>query len=335
MMLLLGHTELELSMNRLVMMLMAAVVMSSAAGPAHANTTMQTFPVQAGAGPHDVYPAPDGAVWFTAQSAGKLGRLDPRTGKLDLISLGPGAAPHGVIVGPDGDAWITEGGQNAIARVDPATRAVKLFPLPKDRRDANLNTATFDRQGVLWFTGQNGIYGRLDPKSGAIAVFDAPRGIGPYGISTTPDGQVFFASLAGSYLGQIDLATGNAIVLEPPVPRQGARRVWSDSHGALWITGWNSGDLFATTARPGVGHAGTCLATAPSPMPSMSTRPMRCGSATGAPTRSCASTPGRRNSSPFHYPIATQTCANSPSARAKSGVLNPAPTSSSCSRPSR
>jgi streptogramin lyase len=30
----------------------------------------------------------------------------------------------------------------------------------------------------------------------------------------------------------------------PPVPRQGARRVWSDSRGALWITGWNSGDLF-------------------------------------------------------------------------------------------
>ena len=37
---------------------------------------------------------------------------------------------------------------------------------------------------------------------------------------------------------------GPSGVLEPPVPRQGARRVWSDSHGALWITGWNSGDLF-------------------------------------------------------------------------------------------
>jgi virginiamycin B lyase len=24
----------------------------------------------------------------------------------------------------------------------------------------------------------------------------------------------------------------------------GARRIWSDSRGALWITGWNSGDLF-------------------------------------------------------------------------------------------
>ena len=72
----------------------------------------------------------------------------------------------------------------------------------------------------------------------------ATRDAGPYGIATTPDGQVFLASLAGNYLGQIDLETGAVTVLEPPVPRQGARRVWSDSHGALWITGWNSGDLF-------------------------------------------------------------------------------------------
>src|ERR1700752_4700743 len=165
----------------------AAMAMSIAGSLAHAKMAIQTFAVLADAGPHDAYPAPDGTVWFTAQSAGKLGRLDPRTGKSDLIALGPDAAPHGVIVGPDGAAWVTEGGQNAIARVDPATRAVKLFPLPKERRDANLNTASFDRQGVLWFTGQNGVYGRLDPKTGAIAVFDAPRGPGPYGIDTTRD----------------------------------------------------------------------------------------------------------------------------------------------------
>src|SRR5262250_2933243 len=189
-------------MIRLAIVLTAAFVMLIAGGTAHARMVMQTFAVLAGAGAHDVYPAPDGTVWFTAQSAGKLGRLDPRTGKSDLIALGPGAAPHGVIVGPDGAAWVTEGGQNAVARVDRATRAVKLFPLPKERRKANLNTATFDRRGVLWFTGQNGVYGRLDPKSGTMAVFDAPRGIGPYGIATTPDGRVFFASLAGNYLGR-------------------------------------------------------------------------------------------------------------------------------------
>src|SRR6202045_5369588 len=89
-------------MIRLGMVLAAVVLMSATDRVAHARKAIQTFAVLAGAGPHDVYPAPDGTVWFTAQSAGKLGRLDPRTGKSDLIALGPGAAPHGVIVGPDG-----------------------------------------------------------------------------------------------------------------------------------------------------------------------------------------------------------------------------------------
>src|SRR5262252_6382705 len=158
-------------MIRFAIMLATALAMLIAGGTAHARMVMQTFAVLAGAGAHDVYPAPDGTVWFTAQSAGKLGRLDPKTGKSDLIELGPGAAPHGVIVGPDGAAWVTEGGQNAIVRVDPASRAVRLFPLPKERRRANLNTASFDRSGALWFTGQNGVYGRFDPKSGAMTVF--------------------------------------------------------------------------------------------------------------------------------------------------------------------
>jgi virginiamycin B lyase len=142
-------------MIQLGTMIAAMLVMLTVSSTAHANMEMHTFPVLAGAGAHDVYPAPDGTVWFTAQSAGKLGRLDPRTGKSDLIALGPDAAPHGVIVGPDGGAaWVTEGGQNAIARVDPATRAVKLFPLPKERRAANLNTATFDRRAYSGLPGR-------------------------------------------------------------------------------------------------------------------------------------------------------------------------------------
>lgn len=203
------------------------------------------YPVPKGARPHDVAadPAPNGPVWYTAQAQGALGRLDPATGKVEQIPLGSGSAPHGVIIGPDGAPWITDGGLNAIVRVDPQTRAVKAYPLPEARGYTNLNTAVFDRQGRVWFTGQNGIYGRLDPKSGEMQVWDAPRGRGPYGITATPDGQVFYASLAGSHIAAIDLATGSATVIEPPTPSQGARRVWSDSKGRIWVSEWSSGQL--------------------------------------------------------------------------------------------
>ena len=189
------------------------------------------------------FPVPDGRVWYTAQNRAALGDLDPATGETRHISLGNGSRPHGVIVGPDGMAWITDGGLNAIVRVHPVTDEVDVFPLPAGSSNANLNTATFDNDGVLWFTGQSGFYGRLNPAVGQVEVFNAPRGRGPYGITTTPDGAVYYASLAGSYVGHIDLVSAQVTVLDPPTPNQGARRVWSDSRGRLWVSEWNAGQL--------------------------------------------------------------------------------------------
>ena len=154
-------------MRRRLVLALAAVL--ALAGPAGQGDAAQapTFPVReyavpAGSHPHDVAPARDGGVWYTVQHGGALGYLDPETGRTRHIPLGDGSAPHGVIVGPDGAPWITDGGLNAIVRVDPRTSAVRAFRLPAGTGYANLNTAVFDRTGVLWFTGQSGIYGRSE-----------------------------------------------------------------------------------------------------------------------------------------------------------------------------
>jgi virginiamycin B lyase len=185
----------------LCLVLIAAVVASGCAA-GHPEETqppaVQAYEVVDGSRPHDVAPAIDGGVWFTGQRAGFLGHFDPSTQVVTQVPLGQGSAPHGVIVGPDGAAWVTDGGLNAIVRVDSTTREVLRYPLPTGREGANLNTATFDRKGVLWFTGQAGVYGRLDPRTGSITVYDAPLGPGPYGIATTPGGEVYYASLAGN-----------------------------------------------------------------------------------------------------------------------------------------
>jgi virginiamycin B lyase len=203
---------------------------------------LHEYAVPAGSRPHDVAVAVDGRVWYTAQGSGELGRLDPATGEVEEVSLGDGARPHGVIVGPDGAAWVTDGGLNAIVRVDSVSLAIDVFRLPAGREDANLNTAVFDGDGTLWFTGQAGVYGRL-PRGGTVEVFDAPRGRGPYGITATPDGDVYYASLAGSHIARVDAATDEATVLEPPTPNQGSRRVWSDSGGRIWSSQWNAGQV--------------------------------------------------------------------------------------------
>jgi virginiamycin B lyase len=205
--------------------------------------TLQAYKVPAGSRPHDVAPAADGGVWYTGQGNGTLGWLNPATGEVREVRLGSGSAPHGVIVGPDGAPWITDGGLNAIVRVEPRTSEVTVYRLPSQYPNANLNTAVFDKSGTLWFTGQAGYYGRLNPSTGAMQVFEAPRGRGPYGITVTPAGDVFYSSLAGSHIARIDIATGHATVLEPPTANQGARRAWSDSNGRIWVSEWNAGQV--------------------------------------------------------------------------------------------
>jgi virginiamycin B lyase len=214
----------------------------SESGTGAVALTIRAFDVPAGSHPHDVAPAADGGIWYTAQRAGALGHLDPATGDVHEIPLGNGSAPHGVITGPDGAAWITDGGLNAMVRVDPETEAVQTFPLPASRGGVNLHTASFDNDGSIWFTGQSGIYGRLFPDGGDFEVFDDPEGRGPYGITTTPGGHVWYASLAGSHIANIDV-DGRALLVEPPTPDQGARRIWSDSDGRLWVSEWNVGQV--------------------------------------------------------------------------------------------
>jgi virginiamycin B lyase len=148
-----------------------------------------------------------------------------------------------VIVGPDKAAWVTDGGRDEILRVDDVSHEITRFPI--GRTQASLNTAAFAGDGALWFTGQSGIVGRVDPASAKVVTMDAPRGHGPYGICSTPTGDVWFVSLAGSYLGQLTFDSGaiQASEVDPPTAGAGTRRVWADSKGRLWVAEWNAGQV--------------------------------------------------------------------------------------------
>ena len=56
------------------------------------SAKMQSWPLAAAerTGIHDVAPAPDGGVWFSAQRSGHLGYFDPKAGRTELIALGRG-----------------------------------------------------------------------------------------------------------------------------------------------------------------------------------------------------------------------------------------------------
>jgi virginiamycin B lyase len=232
-------------LQRRQLLVLAAGVACGSTATAQTTPRLQSWPLGTPqrTGIHDVAPAPDGGVWYSAQRSGHLGWFDPKSGRSELIALGRGSSPHGVIQGPDKAAWLTDSGQNAMVRVSWPERAVRVYPLPTGTPYANLNTAAFDADGDCWFTGQSGYVGRVAVKTGVVTVQESPRGRGPYGICATPKGDIWWCSLAGSYIARIDRQTGASTVVEPPTRNQGARRVWSDSQGRIWVAEWLSGQL--------------------------------------------------------------------------------------------
>ena len=218
------------ALRRTLLALVAGLVAALAAPPAGAgaDVTVRAYAVPAGGHPHDVAVGAEGIVWYTAQRSGHLGRLDPATGAVELIALGPGAAPHGVVVGPDGAPWVTEGGTNAIVRVDPRTRAVRSWPLPAARPSANLNTLTFDRRGRVWFTGQTGVYGRLDPATGAMQVWDAPRG------------RVWVSEWNSGNVSRYDPPSRSWRTWKLPGERPRAYAVYVDDRDTVWLSDWGA-----------------------------------------------------------------------------------------------
>lgn len=219
------------------------LVIAIANAAAASAALVEVLELPDGAQPYCVAPQTFGKVWYTSQGAGALGIIDPATGEIVHIELGEHSVPKTVLEGPDRAAWIVDSGLNAIVRVDVTLEEVRSWPLPESHPDAGLTGAVFDEAGTLWFTGETGVYGRFDHQSGDMEVFDAPGGPGPYGITLTPGGEIYYASFLAHHIARIDPESGEADVIEPPTPDQGARGVASDTKGRIWVSEESAGQI--------------------------------------------------------------------------------------------
>ena len=97
---------------------------------------------------------------------------------------------------------------------------------------------------MLWFTGQNGVYGTPRPEMRHLEVFDAPTGPRPLWHDHYAGRRVYYASLAGNHIAHG--STGRpvtAMAIGSADAGQGARRLWADSSGRIWVSEWNAGQL--------------------------------------------------------------------------------------------
>ena len=199
--------------------------------------------------------------------------------------------------------------------------------LPPHLPSANLNTGVFDKDGVYWFTGQNGVYGSVNAKTGKVESWKSPRG-GSYGITVTPGNDVWYASLAGDHLGKIDKATGNVD------DRRAAQARRRPAPRLVGLQGHPLGELLARRRGRPLRSRGEGLEdVAPARQPWQRLLFGLCRRAGQGlahrfprPTPSSASTPPPRRSRASRAASAARRCARCSAGPAKPGVPNPATT---------
>jgi virginiamycin B lyase len=197
--------------------------------------------------PYRIATGPDGAMWFTENNSGCIGRITT-TGVITQYAIPiAGACPQGITGGAaDGNLWfIAACGSSAspggyIGRVTTAG-VITEYPTPNE--SSQLEEITTGPDGNLWFTdaGTNSIGRVITPatSTGAanILLFPMPTGnSSPGGIVAGPDGKLWITKAD----------TWNATTATPPVFHEVGplgntnlgtpADITSGPDGALWIT---------------------------------------------------------------------------------------------------
>jgi len=222
------------------------------APPLSVEFTEYTIPVgnsnEGNPAPMRIAAGPDGAMWFTNNNSGYIGRITT-TGVITQYPIPiAGACPQGITGGAaDGNLWFVAAcGSSAspggyIGRV---TTAGAITEYPISNKSSQLEEITMGPDGNLWFTdgGTNSIGRVITPTTSAgaanILLFPMPTGSGsPGGITAGPaDGKLWITKAD----------TWNATAANPPAftevgPKGNTNlgtpaEITAGPDGALWMT---------------------------------------------------------------------------------------------------
>jgi virginiamycin B lyase len=199
-----------------------------------------------GAKPYATAVTSDGLVWFTEETANKIGSFNPNTGEFKEYSLteDKNASPHGITSDHDGNLWYTANSGGFLGKLDPKTGKVTVFKI-SDPKAKDPESLAFDSKGILWFTlPMANMVGKLDPASGQVVVKVVPtENARPNGILVLKRGLPIFAESGSSKIGFITPDTF-AIHEYPLPPGSRSRRLaLAADQNTVYFTDFVSGNL--------------------------------------------------------------------------------------------
>ena len=163
-------------------------------------------------GAHSLAEDREGNVWFTATSAGYVGKLEPKTGEITEYRLPEPVASkyhlHDITVDQKGTVWFTVDDGNMVGRLTPRTGEMKLATTPTP--NSNPYEIQVNSKGVPFFTEfYKNRLGSIDPETMEIREYELPNpGIRPKRLGFTADDVIWYDDYGRGYLGRFDPKTG-------------------------------------------------------------------------------------------------------------------------------
>ena len=160
------------------------------------------------ASPTAITAGPDGNLWFTNNGSNSIGRITT-SGAVTIYTSLSINGPNGITAGPDGALWYTNDGDGSIGRITTSGVATS-YTDPSISSPGGITTGP---DGALWFTsggsppitlsgtaysiGGSSSIGRITT-SGVITNFTDPSINSPGGITTGPDGALWFTNVGSA-----------------------------------------------------------------------------------------------------------------------------------------
>jgi len=127
-----------------------------------------------------------GFLWFTMQQSSRVGRLDPKTGEIQIAAMPTSGRtdPYGIVINSKGVPYFANWRSNRLGSVDPQTMKITEHVIPFE--DARPRRIAVTPDDMVWYGDDaRGVLGKFDPKTGQFKEYPSPSGptSRPYGMT--------------------------------------------------------------------------------------------------------------------------------------------------------
>ena len=176
-----------------------------------------------------------GHLYWAEILGGKLGELDPATGKIIRHSLPTLGSLLQVVTDQKDNIWYVDVHGDGMGKLDAKTREISQWPTPTP--DAGLYGMAVDQSGNIWSAGYTkSMVVKFDPVREAYTEYPSPTpGGSARRIGVDSKGMVWFSEWTAGKIVSIDPNSGKMTEYNPPV-RSRFYETWPDKLDNIWTS---------------------------------------------------------------------------------------------------